>query len=117
MLYQIRTASGEKDPFSSGTAVDPNGEVRHLTADQFELKPVRHWKSQKTGAVYPIGWRIEVPSEQLILESEPSLPDQELITSKSTRVTYWEGAGRYRGSKQGRAISGKGYVELTGYAK
>lgn len=117
MLYQIRTVGGGKDPFSSGTIIEPDGTARHLLADAFILTPLRRWKSNKSGGEYPIAWRIEIPSERLTLESEPLLEDQELITSKSTRVAYWEGASRFQGMKQGRSIEGKGYIEMTGYAE
>lgn len=117
MFYQIRRRSGGKDEASSGTAVFPNGKTRHLSASDFSLTPLSHWKSQKSGGNYPIEWNISVPSEGLILTSEPVLAEQELITSKSTRVTYWEGASNFVGKKRGRPIAGKGYVELTGYAK
>lgn len=117
MLYQIRTVEGGKDRFSSGTMIEPDGAIRHLPADAFILTPLRHWKSRKSGGDYPVAWRIEIPSERLILESEPLLEDQELITSKSTRVAYWEGASRFRGTKDGHSIEGKGYIEMTGYAE
>jgi predicted secreted hydrolase len=45
----------------------------------------------------------------------PLLADQELRTSRSTQVTYWEGAVAITGTKQGRPVTGQGYVELTGY--
>lgn len=117
MLYQIRTADGGKDPFSSGTMIEPDGTARPLPADAFMLTPLRHWKSKKSGGDYPVAWRIEIPSERLALESEPLLDDQELITSKSTRVAYWEGASRFGGTKNGKSIRGKGYIEMTGYAE
>ena len=41
------------------------------------------------------------------------MADQELITN----VRYWEGAVDVLGAANGQAISGKGYVELTGYAE
>jgi predicted secreted hydrolase len=116
MFFQIRRENGTRDPESSGTVIAPGGERRHLTADEFTLTPVQYWKSGTTGANYPVGWKIEIPSERLFLESRPALPEQELITSKSTRVSYWEGASRFTGTKAGKAITGKGYVELTGYA-
>ena len=31
-------------------------------------------------------------------------------------VPYWEGAVRLTGERDGRRISGTGYLELTGYA-
>ena len=33
-----------------------------------------------------------------------------------TSFVYWEGAVRVSGTRQGRPVSGHGYVELTGYA-
>lgn len=117
MLYQIRTVEGGKDPFSGGTIIEPDGTARHLSADAFTLTPLRNWKSKKSGGEYPVAWRIEIPSKRLTLESEPLLEDQELITSKSTRVAYWEGASRFQGTKEGKSIEGKGYIEMTGYAE
>lgn len=117
MLYQIRTAEGRKDPFSGGTIVEPDGAARSLPAAAFTLTPLRRWKSEKSGGEYPVAWRIEIPSAGLTLESEPLLENQELITSKSTRIAYWEGASRFRGTKEGKSIEGKGYIEMTGYAE
>jgi predicted secreted hydrolase len=47
----------------------------------------------------------------------PNLADQEMRTKESTGVTYWEGSVSVRGIKEGRQISGQGYLEMTGYAK
>jgi predicted secreted hydrolase len=32
-------------------------------------------------------------------------------------VRYWEGAVRVEGTREGRPVQGRGYVELTGYAE
>jgi predicted secreted hydrolase len=45
------------------------------------------------------------------------LADQELRTSRSTKVSYWEGAVSVTGTKKGKPIKGQGYVELTGYTE
>ena len=45
------------------------------------------------------------------------MADQELSTTRSTQVTYWEGAIEATGSIQGRAARAQGYMELTGYAE
>ncbi len=50
------------------------------------------------------------------MELQPTIPDQELATSQSTRITYWEGSVRVSGRRNGQPVSGRGYVELTGYA-
>ena len=57
-----------------------------------------------------------VQSVSLRLQIAPLLSDQELATPRSTRVTYWEGACSVSGTRSGRPVSGKSYVELTGYA-
>lgn len=117
MFYQIRQKDGGKDPVSSGTVIFRDGKKKHLKAGDFTLKPLTFWKSEKSGANYPVAWQISVPSEKLLLKSIPRLFAQELITNKSTRVNYWEGASIFKGKKEGRDISGKGYIELTGYGK
>jgi predicted secreted hydrolase len=43
------------------------------------------------------------------------LPAQELRTERSTRVTYWEGAIEVTGTRAGRPVRGRGYLEMTGY--
>ena len=68
------------------------------------------WTSPRTGAVYPAGWTITVPSAGLALELAPLVAACELA-SKSADVTYWEGPVAVSGS-----VTGRGYAELTGYA-
>ena len=41
---------------------------------------------------------------------------KELDTDTSTGVTYWEGAVTVRGQVGEGAVSGRGYLEMTGYA-
>jgi len=45
------------------------------------------------------------------------MPDQELRTTKSTQITYWEGAVEVEGRSGNAQVTGMGYVELTGYAE
>ena len=40
--------------------------------------------------------------------------DQEMITSRSTGVTYWEGSVTAQGRMAGQDVKGRGYMELTG---
>jgi predicted secreted hydrolase len=111
MLYQLRRRDGSPDPTSSGTLVD--GESRHLTLGDFELVVLDHWESPRSGARYPAGWRLRIPSADLDLRIEPLLADQELDVS----FRYWEGAVRIEGTSRGRPVQGRGYVELTGYSE
>jgi predicted secreted hydrolase len=116
MLYLLRRTDGSVDSFSSGTLVAADGETIHLPRREFRVQALDHWKSAASGATYPIKWKVSVPAQELELEIVPPFPEQELITSRSTRVTYWEGAVDVRGTFKQRAVAGQGYVEMTGYA-
>lgn len=116
MLYLIRREDGSVDPYSSGTVVYEGGASRHLHLADFQVEVLERWKSPKSGGHYPIKWRVRIPGENIAMEILPFFPDQELDTRKSTKVTYWEGAVRVRGTHRNKAIEGLGYVEMTGYA-
>ena len=112
MLYQLRRRDGHLDPFSSGTLIERDGSTRHLSLAEFSVTVRRHWRSAKTGALYPAGWEVRVPSAHLTVTLTPTVADQELVTTGSTGVAYWEGSVSVQGSARGQ-----GYVELTGYAQ
>ncbi|HTN73323.1 MAG TPA: lipocalin-like domain-containing protein [Methylomirabilota bacterium] len=116
MLYLIRRKDGSPDPYSSGTLVAADGTKKHLSLKDFRIDVLDRWKSPKSGATYPMKWEVMIPSEDLALDIVPAFPDQELITNRSTRVTYWEGAVRINGTVRNKSIGGSGYVEMTGYA-
>ncbi|MBT5873086.1 MAG: lipocalin family protein, partial [Candidatus Latescibacteria bacterium] len=88
---------------------------RHLVLSMYNINSHETWTSPHNGAVYPAGWEISVPSEQLILEVLPTLPDQELVSQSILGITYWEGSVLVTGTDGQHPISGQGYVELTGY--
>jgi predicted secreted hydrolase len=117
MLYHLRRTDGSADPASSGTLIDRDGRGHHLTVSEFTLEPISYWTSQTSHARYPQRWRLTIPSQQLSFELVPLMAEQELSTTRSTQVTYWEGAIEATGSIQGRAAHGQGYMELTGYAE
>ena len=111
MVFQVRNADGSLDPFSSGTWIAQNGEIRHLWRSDFDIQTLGTWKSPHSGATYPARWSVKVPQLGLDLQIEPWLADQELNVSYS----YWEGAVRVQGQHLGQPVVGNGYVELTGY--
>jgi predicted secreted hydrolase len=117
MLYRIRASDGGATAFSSGTFVGAAGEFRAIDWRDVTLEETASWKSPRSGARYPARWRIAVASLGLDVTVEPALADQELVTEKSTGVTYWEGACRVRGARRGRPVAGRAYAELTGYAR
>ncbi|MBI1760225.1 MAG: carotenoid 1,2-hydratase [Acidobacteria bacterium] len=115
MLYRFRRQDGARDPLSSGTLVAANGQTTGLKFDAFALTPLREWRSD-SGARYPVEWRVQIPARELELIVHAALDQQELRTEGSTGVSYWEGAIEVSGTQRGRAVTGRGYLELTGYA-
>jgi predicted secreted hydrolase len=116
MLYLMRRKDGSVDPYSSGTIVSGDATTKPLKLSDYRVEVLDRWKSPKSGASYPMKWKVTIPSEQVELEITPALTDQELITNRSTRVTYWEGAVSVKGTVRNKPIAGHGYVEMTGYA-
>jgi predicted secreted hydrolase len=109
MLYVLRRPSGEVSAVY-GSQVLPNGSVRDLAANEVRPQPLGTWQSPHTGAVYPSGWRLTLADgEELVVR--PLVVDQELYFPGFGGLAYWEGAVSVGGSRTGR-----GYVELTGYA-
>lgn len=117
MLFLLRTADGGISSVSGGTFVDPEGKTRAVAKDEFAVTILDTWKSPHSKAVYPSRWRLRVLPYSLDITVFSNLADQEMNTSMSTGVIYWEGSVSIRGIQNENPISGQGYVELTGYAE
>ncbi len=115
MLYRMRGTAGSPTRFSTGTLVDREGRATPLGASDFTIEETARWKSAKSGATYPARWILRVPRAGVAAEVVPLVKDQELVTEKSTRVTYWEGACDVSAPGGGASL-GRAYVEMTGYA-
>ncbi len=111
MLFDLRRADGTIDPYSSGTFIATDGRTTHLKRADFDLQPLEYWSSPKTGAKYPVKWRISVPQLGVALECTAAVRGQELVSEGDIGPTYWEGAVTYSGSS-----AGVGYLEMTGYS-
>lgn len=110
MLYLIRQPSGVYSA-RAGSFVNASGQVIELSEDDFTLTETGEtWTSEDTGAIYPMQWQIQVPSQKLDFTVTPVMLEQEMNTRASTGIVYWEGAVDITGSHLG-----KGYVELTNY--
>jgi predicted secreted hydrolase len=116
MIYTLRKQDGTVEKESSGTLVHPDGASRHLRLVDVETTVLSYWKSDKSAGRYPAAWRIRVPGAAIDLSISPLVAGQELITTGSRPITYWEGAVSGMGTSQGKEVTVKGYVELTGYA-
>ena len=109
MAFRLRAKDGGS--FWAGGAVrDAHGRVRALKPGEVRFATLKHWRSPRTGAEYPVSMHVEAGA--LSLEIEAVMDDQELDARASTGTVYWEGAVRAR---QGEKAVGRGYLELTGY--
>lgn len=115
MLYYIKDANGVPE-VAIGTLVAADGSFEQVPGDRFTITPTSTWTSPDSGGAYPVEWAIAAPDYGLDLIVTATLPNQELDTRLTTGVTYWEGAVRATGTRDGAPVSGRGYVELTGYA-
>ncbi len=114
-LSQVRAADGW-DSLVYGTLVAPDGATRRLGGADFTVDVTAHWTSPRTGATYPAGWTVAIPSAGISAQLTPTVAQQELDTRATTGVVYWEGSQRVSATVDGRAVGGQAYVELTGYA-
>lgn len=111
MAFRMRTPDGQS-LWAGATYRDRGGTRTVYSRDQIELAPQRVWQSPRTGATYPVAWRVHVGALHLTLE--PLMDDQESDTRASVGAVYWEGA--VRALDNGKRV-GRGYLELTGYVQ
>ena len=124
MVSVVWEQDGHKSITTYGTYVPPNSIPRsepgaspvHLPGEDISLDPTGSWTSETTGVVYPIGWKLRVEPLGLDLELAPVMEDAEFDSMAFIPIIYWEGAVAARGTKGEAPITGKGFVEMVGYA-
>jgi predicted secreted hydrolase len=111
MLYRLRREDGKTDPHDSGTFVEADGSSIKLGAGDVRYEPGRRWTSPQSGASYPVEWRLVIEPLGIELETAPLIDASEL----NVTVRYWEGAIRISGRDGSGPLSGRGFLEMTGY--
>jgi predicted secreted hydrolase len=109
MAFRMREEQGGKF-WAGGSYRAAGGRTRIFEPGEVDFTPLRRWRSSRSGAVYPVAWRITAGA--LRIDVAPLMDDQENDTRASTGTIYWEGA--VRALQDGKAV-GRGYLELTGY--
>ena len=107
MFYRMRDRQGHAQRYSQGVLVGQRGQTTRLDLDNTQLQANRYRRSEHSGIRYPLGWRLQVPTQQIDLQVDAALDDQEMNHS----VRYWEGAVNVSGSHRG-----VGYLEMSGYS-
>ncbi|MFO1220073.1 MAG: lipocalin-like domain-containing protein [Burkholderiaceae bacterium] len=110
--FRLRTREGAP-LWAGGSHRSGDGRLRIFGPADVRFTALRHWASPATLARYPVAWRLETPAGEHQLQA--LLDAQELDGSASTGAVYWEGLSELR-DDGGRAI-GRGYLEMTGYAR
>ncbi|MCM8595549.1 lipocalin-like domain-containing protein [Accumulibacter sp.] len=108
MAFRLRSASGAT-LHAHAAWRDAAGRLRQFDGPEVVFTPLRNWQSARSGASYPV--EIGIRIGELGVRTVPIVDDQELSVNRPARVVYWEGLVRVEGS-----LSGRGYLELTGYA-
>lgn len=103
-----------------GGALWDGGSFRHPTAGLFIFsrgevifQALRGWKSPLSQAIYPVEWLVRTPADFYTVKAV--IDPQELDSRNSTGAIYWEGLSDLFDSNGRHA--GRGYLEMTGYAK
>lgn len=92
--------------------VDPQG--KRFEWLEMALKPLDEWRSTRTFNGYPTKWSLKVPDAGIDLVIEAAFEDQEFITLVS-KPAFWEGSVSVTGTVGGQAVTGRGWVERSGF--
>lgn len=113
VLYDIR---GDEHVLmeTRTVCVGPDGE-RVQTPD-LEFEGLNKWQSFRTFSTYPTKWRVAVPSQDIELFLTASFDDQEFVTLLS-HPGFWEGRMEVAGTFRGAAVTGRSFVERSGFEK
>lgn len=110
--FRLRRADGSS-LWAGGSHRADGALPRVFGADEVRFTPLRWWTSPGSLARYPVRWRIETPAGVHTLNA--LLDAQELDGRASNGAIYWEGLSDLFDAA-GRP-AGRGYLEMTGYAK
>lgn len=111
MMFQMRGVEASELWAAATWRAGPGGESVKYKPRDVEWKPLRYWRSPRTGIRYPVEWKVTIGDRVVTLR--PLMDDQENDASGSTGTVYWEGAVRAFDAKNKQI--GRGYLELTGY--
>ena len=103
MVFQMRRQDGAASDYDAGMILDAAGGAKILTAADFALRPLRHWRE------WPVAWRLALEGETGPWHVRAAFAEQLMETS----VRYWEGVAVVE-NPSGERI-GVGYLEMTGH--
>lgn len=97
---------------SFAEVVDPDGTVQHLELGRVGVVQTGEtWRSPRSGVCWPVGWRLELPERNAVLELSTPVPGQELWVFPSA---MWAGAMEISGRFDGEPVRGQAMAEIFG---
>ena len=112
MAFRLRRADGSA-LWAGGSHRDVDGRVHTFEPGELRFTPQRWWTSAASRARYPVQWSIDTPAGHHTVRA--LMDAQELDGRLSNGAVYWEGLSDLL-DERGRR-TGRGYLEMTGYAK
>ena len=110
--FRLRRADGTA-LWAGGSFRAPGQPAQVFDAQAVAFTARRVWVSPASGARYPVQWGVQTPVG--MFDVSAVLDNQELDSNGSTGAIYWEGLSDLADAT-GRSV-GRGYLEMTGYAK
>ena len=110
--FQLRDKEG-KPLWDGGSFRSNKGLLFIFKQGEVVFSRQKSWKSPQSQANYPVEWIVRTPADFYTVKA--LIPNQELDSRRSTGTIYWEGLSDLMDSN-GQHV-GRGYLEMTGYAK
>ena len=110
MHFQIRREDGEIEPVSGGTLVEPDGRTRRLSRDDVRIEVLAPLDEPRHRRDLPLPLAAGRPLRG-------PRPRRRALARGPGDADVVRLLGRSRPRRRGSRPSGKGYVELTGYAR
>ncbi|HEY0943223.1 MAG TPA: carotenoid 1,2-hydratase [Steroidobacter sp.] len=112
MMFQMRGPEESELWAAAKWRAGNSNDAVSYRPEEIEWKPLRRWRSSRSGVNYPVEWQVTLGDRVITLR--PLMDDQENDARGSTGTLYWEGAVR---AFEGNKPIGRGYLELTGYGE
>ena len=112
MAFRLRRRDGSA-LWDGGSFRSPKSGLYTFSPGEAVFSPQRRWTSPLSQASYPVEWIVRTPADFYTVKAV--IDNQELDSRGSTGAIYWEGLSVLIDSN-GKQV-GRGYLEMTGYAK
>lgn len=111
--YEIYNASSQQNKIGRwAIVIDPEGNRQQFS--DFKLTPLRSWFSARTFRDYPVEWELKIPAIDLQLIITASPENQEVVTLLAYPA-FWESSATVCGTHQTHNVTGRAFIERTGF--